>query len=88
MEAIVIYGTPWCADCIKAKSILDSLNVKYKFINIDRDDQAAAKVMEINGGRRVVPVLIIGGIAYTNPWQQELRDLIEPFVIRKASCPE
>ena len=61
------------------------MNVKYTFINVDQDEQAAAKVMEINGGRRVVPTLFIDGIAHTNPGRQELRDLIEPFVVKKAS---
>lgn len=85
MEAIVVYGTTWCSDCITAKSILESNNVEYKFINIDQDEEAAAKVMSINGGRRVVPTFIIDGNVYTNPSQLELIDLIGPFAHRKAS---
>lgn len=85
METIVIYGTAWCSDCITAKSILDAYDVEYTSIDIDRDEAAAVRVMEINGGRRVVPTLFIEGVAYTNPSQLELIALIEPFIQKKAS---
>lgn len=85
METIVIYGTAWCSDCITAKSILDSYNVRYTFVNIDQDDEGAARVMEINGGRKVVPTIFIESVAYTNPSQLELIELIEPYVRKKAS---
>ena len=85
METIVIYGTAWCADCHTAKSILDTYDVNYRFVNIDENEDAAVEVMEINGGRRVVPTISIDGIVYTNPSQQELIELIQPFVRKRAS---
>ncbi|MBL4577905.1 MAG: NrdH-redoxin [Flavobacteriales bacterium] len=85
MKTIVIYGTTWCADCHTAKSILDSLNVEYDFINIDEDESAASRVMELNGGKRIVPTIFINGAVYTNPSQLELMDLVRPFVHKKAS---
>ena len=85
MGTIAIFGTAWCSDCITAKSILDTYNVEYVFVNIDEDEAAAAKVMELNGGRRVVPTIFIDGEVYTNPSQQELIELIEPYIRKKAS---
>ena len=85
METIVIYGTPWCSDCVTAKNILDSYGVQYSFVNIDEDELAAEKVMELNGGRRVVPSIFINNAWYTNPSQTELIDLIKPYVRSIAS---
>ena len=85
MSTIVIYGTVWCADCITAKSILDTYGIAYDFINIDVDEEAAEKVMKLNGGRRVVPTIFINQVAHTNPSQTELIDLVKPYRRSKAS---
>jgi len=85
MNTIIIYGTVWCADCITAKSILDTYGIAYEFVNIDGDEEAAEKVMNLNGGRRVVPTIFINEVAYTNPSQMKLIDLIKPFARSKAS---
>ncbi len=57
-KTILFYGTPWCPDCIRSKSVLDTYNVEYQFIDISSDPNAAKRVEEINKGYRSVPTLV------------------------------
>ncbi len=75
-----MYGTTWCADCVRAKAVFENLQIDYDFVNIEEDEIAAQKVMEINNGKRIVPTLIIGDVPYTNPNYSELQELVQPYV--------
>ncbi|PCH95452.1 MAG: NrdH-redoxin [Bacteroidetes bacterium] len=77
MKKIIMYGTPWCADCNRSKAILEDFGLEYEYIDIDKDEDAAQKVMKVNQGRRVVPTLIIDGKAHSNPDYLELKELLE-----------
>ncbi len=57
-QPIVIYATTWCGDCRRAKRVMDSLNAKYDYINIDEDTKAAEYVIEVNKGSRSVPTIV------------------------------
>ncbi|MBN4062140.1 glutaredoxin family protein [Bacteroidales bacterium AH-315-I05] len=76
MKNIVMYGTQWCADCIRTKMFLKAKNIDYKSIDIDKDEQMAQKVIEINNGKRIVPTLVIDGVAYSNPGYRELAEIL------------
>lgn len=54
-----MYSTDWCGSCRTTKSFLQNKNVVYQEINIDRDEEAAHRVIEWSGGRRVVPTFEI-----------------------------
>lgn len=58
---IVIYTTPWCADCRAAKQFLASRSLPYEEVDIERSPEAASLVMERNDGMRKVPMLDIEG---------------------------
>ena len=55
---LIMYGTTWCPDCTRSKRLLDRHQVPYRWINIDEDPDAAALVMRLNRGRRIVPTLV------------------------------
>lgn len=55
---ITFYGTVWCGDCRRTKAYLDSHQIPYQFVDIDRDPSAESFVKQINRGRRSVPTLI------------------------------
>lgn len=57
-QKITMYATPWCGDCWRAKRWFAVHGIPYDSINIDRDDQAAAYVIQINGGMRSVPTIV------------------------------
>ena len=72
-EAIRVFGTDWCGDCIRAKRVLDECGVDYEWIDIDRDREAQAYVMQVNGGLRSVPTIVfVDGSVLVEPSDSEL----------------
>ena len=71
---ITMYSGEWCGDCRRSKRLLDSLNVEYSIIDIEADEAAAAKVIEINNGMRSIPVIIFpDGTHMTEPSDTDLK---------------
>ena len=62
-ETLVMYTTSWCGDCVVTKKALSKLHVPFLEVNIEEDPDAAAYVMQVNGGRRSVPTLVYRGDA-------------------------
>ena len=56
---LTLYTTTRCGDCLMAKATLDRVGVAYDEIDIDRDPAASATVLEINGGYRTVPTILL-----------------------------
>jgi mycoredoxin len=66
--AVVMFMATWCGFCRMLRADLDRSGVDYTMVDVDRDDTAAAFVMSVNGGDRVVPtVLFADGTTVTNP---------------------
>ncbi|MDG4767750.1 mycoredoxin [Solwaraspora sp. WMMD406] len=65
---LTMYSTTWCGYCHRLKSQFDREQIPYEVIDIERDENAAAYVMEVNGGNQTVPtVRFPDGSALTNP---------------------
>jgi len=63
-----MYSALWCGDCRRSKKFLDSKNVAYNYIDIELDEAASDKVIEINGGFRSIPVIVFpDGTHMTEP---------------------
>ena len=78
MSEITVYGADWCGDCRRSKRLLDELNVPYEMIDVDKDDAAAAKVIEINGGAKSIPVIVFrDGTHLTEPSDPDLKKKLE-----------
>ena len=56
-SSVVVYSSSWCADCRRAKRVLEEAAARFDVVDIDRDLGAEALVLERSGGRRVVPTL-------------------------------
>ena len=77
---VTMYSADWCGDCRRSKRLLDLLKVDYHLIDVEADVTAAAKVIEINGGYRSIPVIVFhDGSHLTEPsdnvLKQKLLDL-------------
>ena len=72
---IKLYGANWCSDCVRTKSFLDIKAVNYEYIDITDNDEAIAFVKKTSKGKRVIPVLILGGESYVNPNMDVLKKL-------------
>jgi mycoredoxin len=79
---ITIYSAAWCGDCRRSKRFLDSKNVAYNYIDIEADQAASDKVIEINGGMRSIPVIIFpDGTHMTEPSDKDLEAKLQALAI-------
>jgi mycoredoxin len=68
MSAVTMYSTQWCGYCHRLKSQLDREGIAYEVVDIEKDEDAAVVVMQVNGGNQTVPTLVYAdGSAQTNP---------------------
>lgn len=56
---VVVYSTDSCPWCVKAKEYLDSLKVAYDSVNVSKDRDAAAELVQ-KTRQRGVPVIKVG----------------------------
>jgi glutaredoxin len=75
-ETIRMYTTSWCPDCHRAKRFFKDHGIAYEDIDIERNADAMALVMQHNEGRRRVPTLVVEGRYYGNPPLSELGKLV------------
>jgi mycoredoxin len=65
---VVMYTTPWCVDCWRAKQVMEKMQVEYTEIDISEDEEATELVMRLNRGHRSVPTLVFAdGTVMTEP---------------------
>jgi mycoredoxin len=72
-DTIIVYGTTWCPDCVRAKWVLDRHEVTYHWVDIAQDPAAAVYVEEVNKGLRRVPTIVFpDGSVLVEPSNAEL----------------
>ncbi len=75
---VVVYGAPWCGDCIRSESLLDKLNIKYEKINIDEKPEVQDYIRNLqNGARRIPTILFQDGSFLVEPSDNELSKKIK-----------
>lgn len=72
MFGVKVYGAEWCEDTRHAREYLDRLGVQYQFVDVERDESAAAWVREQNGGRERKPTVDVAGQVLSVPTDHEL----------------
>ena len=60
MAEIEVYSKEWCPYCAKAKALLKSKGLKYREIDVTRDEALQQEMIQ-RSGRRTVPQIFIGG---------------------------
>jgi mycoredoxin len=82
MSKVTMYGAEWCGDCRRSKKFLDTNSVEYTYIDVEADESASDKVIEINGGQRSIPVIIFeDGTHLTEPSDNDLKAKLESLSI-------
>lgn len=78
---ILFYATSWCGDCFRAKRVFAKLGVAYRYVDIEKDDAAAAVVMRLNRGMRRVPTIVFpDGSVLAEPSNHVLEEKLAPYV--------
>ncbi len=73
---IVMFCTPWCPDCRRARTFFLDHGIKFVEIDISRNRPAANKVRSWNNGSETTPTFYIGGQAFTGFDEARLRKLL------------
>ena len=60
MVKVIVYGTEMCPWCHKAKSFMEENEIKFEYIDVGKDREAAIRMIE-KSGQRGVPVIEIDG---------------------------
>jgi mycoredoxin len=72
-QMIKVYGTHWCGDCVRARSVLDKNKVSYEWINIDVDKEGEKISFSLNKGMRSVPTIVFpDGSHLVEPTENQL----------------
>jgi mycoredoxin len=72
-EAVVVYGTQWCAATQMVRRYLDRMSIPYVFRDMDRDAAATNQVKWWTGGYASHPTLQVGGDILVEPTMDELQ---------------
>jgi len=71
---VTMFSTTWCGYCRRLKSQLDREGIEVAVVDIERDEDAAVYVMQVNGGNQTVPTVVFpDGSAATNPSIAEVK---------------
>ena len=73
---IVVYGAEWCADCHRAKRLLDDYKIAYDYFDIDEDTAKKAEMLELNGGKNTIPTIKIGDKILLEPTNDQLLEVL------------
>lgn len=86
MAELKVYGADWCQHSQRLLAHLDGLGVKYRYINIEQDEQAAAWVRHQNDGKEMKPTVDVGGIILLTPSELELDDALRDAQLIPAAA--
>ena len=79
---ITMYGADWCGDCRRSKRLFEELDVQVNHIDVEKDESTAAKVIEINGGAKSIPVIVFSdGTHLTEPSDNDLKAKLQALSI-------
>lgn len=73
MSQITIYGTEHCPKCRTLKHRMDALELKYEYVDVNKDSQAVDTLTEL--GFNALPVLRVGEVYSLCPNAEDLAKL-------------
>jgi glutaredoxin len=76
MASVKVYGANWCGMTNRTRAHLESRNVQYEYIDIERDPEAAKWVAAQNNGKEKKPTLDIDGQVLTAPTNNHLDEVL------------
>jgi len=59
LPEVIIYVTPICPYCVRAKALLDKLGISYTVIDVSTDTSLREEMVTLAGGRTSVPQIFI-----------------------------
>ena len=83
---LIVYGAPWCGDCVRSEALLDSLDIKYEKIDIDKAPEVQDYIKEKQNGLRKIPHIVFEDESFlVEPTDEELKNKIQEIIITNES---
>jgi mycoredoxin len=77
-KEILLYGTTWCPSVWATRRLFDRQGIPYRWIDIDKDEQASAYVERVNDGYRSVPTIVFpDGSILVEPSRSQLSEKLD-----------
>lgn len=83
MAEVVIYSSGFCPYCTWAKKMLESKQVSYNEIRIDREPGAQQEMLQKSAGQMTVPQIFIGDFhvgGYTDMVKLDQEGRLDPLL--------
>lgn len=77
--AIDVYGATWCGDCHRAKNALDRFGAAYTWHDIEQEEGAADRAVEISGQKHIPVVLYGDGSFQVEPSVVDIQNKLKEF---------
>jgi len=74
---IVMYCTPWCPDCRKARQWLQECGLQFTEVDVTRNRQAAEQVRSWTGGSLTTPTFDIDGTIVIDYDKAKLAEMLK-----------
>ncbi|UJW33794.1 glutaredoxin family protein [Saccharothrix sp. AJ9571] len=58
MSELIVYGAGWCPDVRRSRALLDREGVEYRYVDVEADAEAEARVRSLQDGARRIPTIV------------------------------
>ena len=83
---LIVYGAPWCGDCVRSEALLDRLKIKYEKIDIDKAPEVQDYIKEKQNGLRKIPHIVFEDESFlVEPTDEELKNKIQEIISKTES---
>ena len=82
-KSIEVYGANWCGDCIRAKAALNKYGVDFIWHDIETEEGAAEKAVEISGQKHIPVVTFADNTFMVGPSATQIKSKLETLGILK-----
>ncbi len=80
---VEVYGANWCGDCIRAKAALNQYGVAFIWHDIETEDGAADKAIEISGQKHIPVVTFEDNTFMVEPSATQIKTKLEDLGLLK-----
>lgn len=70
---IDVYGADWCGDCIRAKAALNEYGAAFRWHDIEHEEGAADKAVQISGQKHIPVVTFSDGTFMVEPSSLQIK---------------
>ena len=75
--AVDVYGADWCGDCRRAKDALKRFGVEYVWHDLESEEGAAERAVEISGQKHIPVLLYSDGAFQVEPSATDIQRKLE-----------